>query len=110
MTQFAIARREHLIDQITKLEKAQVLEYRGSNRRSVQNHYQRQIDAHMAELVDLLPEPEPEPTQADLIRREISKAMGVYLNAEDRRRIHQQATERGMLAKKQFEENERARR
>jgi hypothetical protein len=28
----------------------------------------------------------------------------------DRRRIHQQATERGMLAKKQFEENERARR
>jgi hypothetical protein len=28
----------------------------------------------------------------------------------DRRRIHQQATERGMLAKEQFEENERARR
>jgi hypothetical protein len=78
------ARIEYLVEHITDLEKSKTREYRGSNRQSVQSHYQRQIDRLMSELVELLPEPEPEPepTPVRQILAQINRLIAVYENQE----------------------------
>jgi hypothetical protein len=78
----AAARVERLVDQIAELKKAKTREYRGSNRQSVHAHYQRQIDALMAELVDLLPyePPPPEPTPVSRILAQIDHQIDIYNN------------------------------